>query len=405
VDSRDTYIPSNELTTTTVPVALPFSDPMDTTDNWVIASNNANPAGWAIATSGMAEGSGCLAVAPVGQYAPSTDSYAETAVDLTDTAWPVLSFLDKVDLAAGDYVRLEISADGGPTYFAYGARESSHTDWRRQRIDLSEWKGLANVRLSFRIITDGGAETGNGWFIDDLSVTENPDAASPLVLPLEEDFEGELQANWISAGWHTESDAGAVDGAQVVRSNDGERMGRDTRHWMVLDQPLELAPDSNVQATFWIRGSLTTYSYFRMQYSVNDGDSWADLSDVNLSYTWSSEDFIRMQADLSGLAGSAIRLRFRVHTSSNPLVWIQLDKLTINEMPDAVNLLTAVPDLRSVDLTWEASTLGADFVRYELWRSTSANVSVSNGKKVFETGNVSTVTTTDTGLNIGETYF
>ncbi len=77
VDDRDTFIPSNELSATTVPVVLPFTDAMDTMDNWVSGSNNANPLTWAVNTGQPPRRHRVLATVPVGQYAqnhPTTTS-------------------------------------------------------------------------------------------------------------------------------------------------------------------------------------------------------------------------------------------------------------------------------------------------------------------------------------------
>jgi hypothetical protein len=408
VDQRDTYIPSNELSATTVPVSLPLSDNLDTTDNFVIGSNNANAPTWAIVATDPHEGAGALAVVPVGQYAPSTDSYVETAVDLSGTTWPVLTFWDKLDLGAGDWVRLEVSATGGPTAQLYGAFNNvSRAEWRQQRIDLSPWKGFDNVRLRFRLVSNADTSVGNGWFLDALEVAENPDAGTHLSLPFTEDFEAGLQDQWLAAGWHRLADASAPDGSHSARSVDGDYLAPDTQHALTLDQPLVLPADSAVQATFWLRGRLTyRFSYFRLQASTNAGVTWSDLSAVNLNHTWENEDnWTRLQADLSSFAGQTVRLRLVNSVGGAPVAFLHLDKLTLAEMPARSDLLSALPSLRGVDLNWAASSLGADFARYELWRSTSANVSVTNGTKVFESTDPATLAFADSGLNIGGTYY
>jgi hypothetical protein len=406
VDQRDTYIPSNEMSTTTVPVELPFSDSMDAMDNWVVGTNNGATLTWDTATSDVHEGTGCIAVMPTGQYLANSDTYIETAVDLTGTTWPILSFWDKVDLNTGDWVRLEISADGRSTFYLYSVRESGHSDWRQQRIDLSYYKGHANVRIRFRLVSDNAATTATGWFLDDLSVVENPDGATAATLPVLEDFESaSLQDRWIAAGWHSEPDPAPVDGTRSARHLDGDLMVDDTRHELILDQPLVLAPSSNVQVTFWLKGDFESYTYFRLKYSNNGGASWNELGALNINGTVFYPDYTRLQADLSSLAGQTIWLKFEGNVSSFRGFYMNIDKVTIAEMPESVALLTTDPALRSVDLEWGQSGLGTDFVHYEVWRSTSANVSVNNGTKVFETADPLITSATDTGLNIGGTYF
>jgi len=63
VDTNEVFAPSNERSTTTVPVNLPLVDGLDATDQWV------STGAWGIATNGAHSGTGCLADSPVGDYA------------------------------------------------------------------------------------------------------------------------------------------------------------------------------------------------------------------------------------------------------------------------------------------------------------------------------------------------
>jgi len=175
----------------------------------------------------------------------------------------------------------------------------------------SPWKGSSNVKIRFRLWSDWDASTGNGWLIDDLSVTENPDASTALVLPFTEDFEDPLLPHWNAADWRVVADAIAKDGAQSLMMSDSDSMLASTHRWVELDQPVDLPEGSNVQATFWFRGKLTTRSYLSLQYSENEGVSWADLSGASVSYTIDRMDtWTRLQASLASLAGKRVRLRF-----------------------------------------------------------------------------------------------
>lgn len=410
VDTRDTYIPSNELSATTVPVVIPFTDSMDTMANWVSGSNNANASTWAVRSDTPHGGSGSVATVATGQYVPSTDSYIETAVDLRGTTWPVLTFWDHYGLNSGDWLRLEISASGGPTIYTYGSYESSRTDWRRQRVDLSPWKGLSNVKLRFRFVSDGAATAAEGWFIDDVNVAENPNRATQLTLPFSDDFESNAD-NWLLSSWGTQTDAAAVDGASIFRDGGpATRFSIDVQQWAVLDRPVLLPAGSNVQATFWVRGRLDNYSSLRLQYSVDGGASWPELSAVNRDAGFNTVgEWLRSQAslfDISRTTAQTVRLRFSTNANNYaPIVDIGIDKFTLAEMPTAVSLVSVVPSLRSAAVSWSATTLGASFARYEIWRSTSANVSVTNGSKIFTSTNPAMLNFTDNGLNIGGTYF
>jgi hypothetical protein len=407
VDARDTYIPSNELSTTTVPVTIPFADAMDSMDNWVTGSNNANPSTWTANTSDPHGGTGSIATVEVGQYAPSTDSYIETAVDLRGTEWPVLTFWDRYGLNTGDWLRLEISAAGKTTYYTYGAMESSRADWRQQRVDLSPWKGSSNVKLRFRLVSDAAATNGEGWFIDDLEVAENPNRNTPLVLPFTDDFESGA-AGWLLSSWGTPEDGSSVDGSSVLRDGSvGRRMAPETQHWAVLDRPVVLPAGSNVQATVWLRGVMNRDSGCGLQYSTNAGATWGNYFWDSGYYGFDTQgEWLRRQSTLTAQAGQTVRLRLATNVDYRaPVIDVSFDKFTLAEMPAAVSLVTAIPALRTVDLTWTGTTLGSAFARYEVWRSTTANVSISNGQKIFDSTDPAATTCSDGGLNIGGTYY
>ncbi len=161
VDTNDTYSPSNERSTTTVPVTWPLADAMETTDQWVTTG------AWGIAPNGRS--GGCLSDSPVGDYANSTDSYALTRGES-----------DRDDLAGVEV--LGPAPDGGQRLGAAGdldrrqqldaalrQRRASAPSGRSRRIDLSPWKNQSNLRIRFHLWTDGGT-TEDGWSIDDLEV-------------------------------------------------------------------------------------------------------------------------------------------------------------------------------------------------------------------------------------------
>jgi hypothetical protein len=407
VDTRDTFIPSNEMTAVTVPSGMPFADSMETMGNWVPGSTVA-PNTWGIATTGMHGGSGCLALSPAGQYANSSETWVETAVDLSTAVWPVLKFWDRYALGEGDWLRVEVY-DGNQTWFTMNPHGVHGPDvrssWREQQLDLSMFKGRSNIRIRFRVATDA-ATPADGWFIDDLTLTENPLAATPQPLPLQEGFESGL-GNWIAAGWISSDAVSAKDGTKSAWDTDALRMGPDTNQALTLARAVVLPAGSNVQVTFWVNGIVNPGAWFRLQYSEDGGLNWPDLASANLDGGFNpGTEWRRLQASLQSLAGKTVRLRLISNSDYAARTEdVRVDKLTIAEMPAAVTLTSAVPALRSVALTWTPSTLGTAFQRYEVWRSTSPNITVFNGTKLFESANVASNAFTDTGLGIGNTYY
>jgi hypothetical protein len=406
VDDHDTFVPSNEMAATTIPTPLPFADAMDSAANWVPGTTGA-PNSWGICTTNPHGGSGCLAVAPVGQYTNSADTWMETALDLRGTTWPVLTFWDRYAMGAGDWMRVEVydPSDGYEINYGGTYDVATRSGWRQQQIDLSAFKGRANVRIRFHVVTDGGTP-GDGWFIDDVGVAENPLGSAAQPLPLFDSFESGA-GSWLACDWSVQLDGTAPDGSHSILDTEAVYPAPGTQHILALARPVVLPAGSNVQVTFRVRGELEYSTWFRLQYSVDGGLNWPELATCNLDNGFNTgATWVRRQASLQSLAGQTIRLR--LFTGSNSAgypedIWI--DKLTIAEMPAAVTLSSAVPALRSVALAWTPSPLGSSFRRYELWRSTVANVTVTNGVKVAESATVGTTSFTDTGLAIGVTYF
>ena len=137
VDANDTYTPSNERTTTTVPVVAPLVDAFGDNSQWVTTGS------WGIASTGGRDGGPCLADSPSSDYTNSSDMYALTAVSLSGTAWPVLRFWDRHQLADSDWGWAEVSPDGATWTRIYGVA-GTRGEWMEQSIDLSPWRNQAN---------------------------------------------------------------------------------------------------------------------------------------------------------------------------------------------------------------------------------------------------------------------
>ncbi|MDX9793612.1 MAG: immune inhibitor A, partial [Kiritimatiellia bacterium] len=193
-----------ESTLRTLNNPLPFADGFENGSlNWNFLG------AWSVTTETNATGSACLADSPLGFYAINLNSgnnYALTAVDLTGAAWPVLRFRDRhvfYDVAAGDRGILDVSANGTTWIRVYGV-SAVRDAWAEQEVDLSRWRGQANLRVRFYVESDGGG-VGDGWFVDDVSVEEH--APGPAqALPFAERFEGGL-TNWLAGGWAVATNA------------------------------------------------------------------------------------------------------------------------------------------------------------------------------------------------------
>jgi hypothetical protein len=283
---------------------------MENTGIWIPGSTGA-PNTWGITTSGVHGGNGCLALSTSGQYANNSDTWMETTVDLRGTVWPVLKFWDRYALGDGDWLRAEIY-DGNSLGYAmsrYGvAGAATSPAWRERQIDLSEFKGRGNVRIRFRVGTDGSVPA-EGWFIDDLSVVENTQAATPVTVPFFEAFESGSGA-WQASNWQQVPDSTAPSGGTAVMDTENARCAPDTSNTLTLAKALTIPEGPALSITYHVRGTLVPGSWFRLQYSQDDGVSWPELPAANLDAGYNSPTWQRVEIPLTSLAGKTVRLRF-----------------------------------------------------------------------------------------------
>ena len=388
-NSRHVATPSNERSATTVPLAFPFSDPMENLDSWD-ATGTWGP-------DGMTPHGGSFSLndSPDDVSALSSNTFILTAINLAGSTWPVLRFWDRYGLS-DDWGFLEVSINGS-TWVRVYTPTGGRTAWSEQSIDLSPWKTADNLRIRYTVIT-GGANADEGWYIDDLSVAEH---VGSVALPFLDDLEAGT-GSWLTSSWAPSSDTphGGLWSAQSTPQG----MLRDyAEHVMVLGGELDLSTAVDPQLTYWIRGGTAYRGYFNPQISINGGVTWANLpggigSSINIP------DWTRYQVSLAAYLQGGVRICFRVaQSSSSGATNIFVDDVSIEEMPQSVTLAAPVPHLKSVDLSWTESTL-PDFDRYEVYRSTSANVTTANDL-IFSSTTSTDTSFTDTGLSIGTTYY
>ena len=401
VNTNDTYSAGSERAATTVPIALGFSDPMETVDNWDVTGN------WGVDSNRAHQGSACLSDSPGDLYAPSVDGWILTAVDLSGSSWPVLRFRDRYEVGAGDKARVEVSTDGSGWSRIYGIMEGTRTNWSEQILDLSEWKTAPNLRIRFRLYSDSGAATtGDGWMIDALSVEEHTPLA--LTVPFHEGFENGL-SNWLHAAWEVATNEAYVGSASVVNGGGKYLPGEYSEqvgHRLSLGGPLDLSGMTNPQLTFWVKGHIlsASYGYFRVHISNNDGLTWTERTEANLNMNFNA-DWTRIQCDLTPYAGQSVRMSFWIGGHRyTPDIDIYVDKVTLEERPPDATLHALVPHSQSIDLSWDMSGLGSTFLRYEVRRDVNAGVNLADTLVAAFT-NISTLAMTDTGLTTGTRYY
>jgi hypothetical protein len=178
------------LPTPLPPLPYPFRDTMDTA---------ATPLNWHSSSWGLVadshSGNYAFTDSPVGNYGELTWSELIMAntIDFSSAVHPQLSFWHKYDIFSTDsiycsgytseydYGRVYVSTNKGQagTWTQLATFKGSQTTWKQEKIDLSNFAGLPNLRFKF-VMNDNKAANGNcnsrtaGWTLDDVIIENAP---------------------------------------------------------------------------------------------------------------------------------------------------------------------------------------------------------------------------------------
>ncbi|KPA15626.1 secreted protein containing Peptidase M6, immune inhibitor A [Candidatus Magnetomorum sp. HK-1] len=166
--------------TKTERLAFPFSDNMEgpeTVNNWHSSSWDLVPAAHS--------GNNTFTDSPVGNYGNYVYSslILANAIDFSDALHPQLTFWHKYSFFdegydVYDYGKVYLSPNNGQpgTWTQIASFNKTQSSWKYSQIDLSQWAGLANVRIMFQVqdIARNANETSSGWDIDDVTLEEAP---------------------------------------------------------------------------------------------------------------------------------------------------------------------------------------------------------------------------------------
>ncbi|MFW6171530.1 MAG: hypothetical protein ACODAD_13655, partial [Planctomycetota bacterium] len=401
VSPYGTYSPDgDEASVRTLNNPLPFTDGFeDGAKGWVFTGS------WGVTAETNFTGTACLTDSPLGFYGPSLNNAnngARTAVDLTGVDWPVLSFRDRhafYSADAGDRGILEVSPNGSSWTRVYGVT-GTREGWAEQRIDLSPWRGEPNLRIRFYLESNSSL-AGEGWFVDDFSVEEHA-AGGMQTLPFAARFEAGL-TNWIAGGWVASTNS-PYEGTGCARDLPSRWSPAKTESWLSLNRELDLSGAADPQITLWARGlrGYNNYGRLYVYLSKDGGVTWRDISNVlDFDTQWT-----RFQYSVpSDYRVAGVRLVIRSYTHQYEMEKeLYIDKLTVEEAPQAVTLGTPAPHLKSVDLSWSSYPDDGTFQRYEIYRRESSGVTLADTCVAIMT-NRQTQAMTDTGLSIGKTYY
>lgn len=132
---------------------------------------------WAITLEAALSGTRSWTDSPGGNYLSNRDrSLTSPSMDLSGLEGTRLSFHHLYDLESGfDIGWVEVSANGGGWQRVDGfARTGFDSEWLEVEVDLALLDGVADARVRFRLLTDGGT-VADGWHLDDIRVRAHPE--------------------------------------------------------------------------------------------------------------------------------------------------------------------------------------------------------------------------------------
>ena len=140
--------------------------------NWIVSGYD-----WGLTDSTSRSSSHSLTDSPVGNYLPNSNCSATLLdpLDLSGAVDPVLVFWHKGSMSCcNDYLYVDVSTDGGTNWTEvhhYGSPYApiQQSTWSLEQFDLGDWKGIS-VKVRFRLVSDGGGDVDDGWYVDDVRI-------------------------------------------------------------------------------------------------------------------------------------------------------------------------------------------------------------------------------------------
>ncbi|HEX9861624.1 MAG TPA: hypothetical protein VGB23_10490, partial [Nitrospirota bacterium] len=232
------------------------------------------------------------------------------SISLQGSVHPQLTFwhkYDTIDVTDGyhycdgsgyddeyDYAKVYLSTYNGQpgTWVQLAYFKGSQTTWAYKQIDLSQWAGLPNVRIMFRM-NDNGCDDGNtghtkaGWTIDDVALEEAPVDVSLGITS--------SSMNSVSLAWGVNSDSDFTRYEIYRSSTPGV-----TRTSGLLVSILQQGTVSYTDAVALVQPA--TY-YYRIWVVDQSGNYSMGSNEVQASYTVPLSVFPLTETGESGTAG------------------------------------------------------------------------------------------------------
>ncbi len=311
--------------------------------NWTLSGQD-----WGATSTTSRSPNNSFTDSPAGNYAPGTNAAAllSGSIDPTQATAPILMFWHKLALNNGS-TYVEVSKDGGLNWsqLATYSIGSNTSTWLLQQLDLKSYVGSKiKLRLRLQDTNTSPAYVADGWYVDDIEVTESdinltpPNTAGgcPAATTTRyfcDSFEAGL-ANWWVSGqdWNTTVATSLTGTHAFTDSPDGSYLpGADAA--AELAGAVDLSNATAPIVSFWHKLALNNGSTY-VEVSKDGGLNWSQLATYSIGSNTST--WLLQQLDLKSYVGSKIKLRLRLQDTNTSSSYVAdgwyVDDVDIHEL-------------------------------------------------------------------------
>ncbi len=261
-----------------------------------------------------------------GNYAPYSYCVLRLrgTIDLTGAEEPKLEFHDRYSIGTGAGAKIGIAVAGSDTWTEVDAHSTgTNLSWTRQVYDLANFGGqdFRDQVIELRFVLDNPTgNTGDGWWIDDIAVEEQP--LKVYTVGFSDDMEG--PSYWFAGGawartneWpHSPEHAWSDSPNGSYSLNTDSVLELDGK--IVLDnEQLEGDPVVQPEMVFWHRYDLRSGASVYAEISTDERQSWTRLTGTHLAAGTTNKAYSQVVIPLDAYIGQSFHFRFRMNVTGS----------------------------------------------------------------------------------------
>lgn len=285
-------------------------------------------------------------------------------IDLRGSTNPKIEFWDRYNLQSGTYAKVGVSIAGTGTWVDVDVHYyETNYGWTRQTYDLTQFgsgkQDFRNQLIEIRFVLDArnSSNSYDGWWIDDISVTE--DIKRQYTVGFSDNMEAE--SHWYPGGTWARSNESAHLGSSAWSDSPGANYTHGSNNILELDGIIILDnakltgnPVVDPEVVFWHRYNLTYNDKIYIEVSNDGRQTWVALGGSALASTSTNLSWSQTVFSLSNYIGQDIYLRFRLDARSDSRVadgwWI--DDFSLRNKPNSVVMLDWCDNMEGGSSEW-----------------------------------------------------